>query len=117
MTSGSITSTNNNMIVVPIKKEFEYEEVEMEEHLPHHSQQPTPTSTKPADINPVPVTQSQPVLDLREWKGHRVLAKRESVYMQKYLVNLGAGTNVKGVEGKCPFLVSFVLLLSFILSS
>jgi len=89
MSSTSIKSTNNNMIVVPIKKEFEYEElVEMNEpHLPHLQQQ-QPTSTKSADSNPVPVTRSPPILDLREWKGHRVLAKRDSVYMPGVIVGV-----------------------------
>lgn len=93
-TRASITSTNNIM-VVPIKKEeYEYEEaMTMDEQLSHHHP-PTPTSTKSGESNTVPVTQSQPVLDLREWKGHRVLAKRESVYMPGVIIAVSGHSTI-----------------------
>jgi len=39
-------------------------------------------------------TSEQPVLDLREWKGHRVLAKRNQVYMPGVITGVSGHSTI-----------------------
>ena len=85
MSSNNANVTNPTNPMNPVRIKDEPEEVEILDH-------PQPSSTK--SVNLLPVTQSQPVLDLREWKAHRVLAKREGVYMPGIIVAVSGHSTI-----------------------
>jgi hypothetical protein len=85
-TSTNQPSNNNPVNIIRIKAEpVEPEVLEPPSHSP---------STKEGNACLLSATQNQPVLDLREWKAHRVLAKKDGVYMPGMIVAVSGHSTI-----------------------